>query len=195
LTAGLNANGTTNYQLGGLTLAQLNALFPIASATNLNLYYPNVTGLAGYTNTSNSVTYIFTGITQSGTNSSDAAWFNIDTNFNYTGTGTVPASGTSVYVTSNPLTNQFSGSNILGVVPITSMPAGVATNNGDNKFSGSQTVSSNLIAGNALIATNGIFLPTNTFVPTASASGGWLWNSNQSLYWVTKTHTNLLSNP
>jgi hypothetical protein len=43
--------------------------------------------------------------------------------------------------------------------------------------------------------TYGVFIGTNGTVPSPLASGGWLWNSNNALYWETTTHTNLLSAP
>ena len=42
---------------------------------------------------------------------------------------------------------------------------------------------------------NTVFIQTNTLVcPAGLITGGYLWNSNQVLYWVTSTKTNLLSN-
>lgn len=54
---------------------------------------------------------------------------------------------------------------------------------------------SSVICGNTLTATNGIWLPTNSPCPAPQSWGGLLWNSNNALYWVTTTHTNLLSAP
>ena len=44
-------------------------------------------------------------------------------------------------------------------------------------------------------ATNGIWLPTNTVTLAPQARGGFVWHSNNALYWVTTTHTNYITGP
>jgi hypothetical protein len=67
--------------------------------------------------------------------------------------------------------------------------AGMALVGGDRKGSGTN----NLTVSGFGSFTNSLFLPTNTIVPSPLPVGGWLWNSNQCVYWVTSTKTNLLS--
>lgn len=49
------------------------------------------------------------------------------------------------------------------------------------------------LEGGTFTPTNGIFMPTNTYVPSPLTTGGWLWNSNQVLYWITSAQTNVVS--
>jgi hypothetical protein len=54
---------------------------------------------------------------------------------------------------------------------------------------------SNANFGGTITATNGVWLPTNQAVLAPQAWGGFLWNSNNALYWVTTTHTNYIAGP
>jgi hypothetical protein len=42
-----------------------------------------------------------------------------------------------------------------------------------------------------------VFIPTNSVLaaPNGQPYGGWLWNSNNALFWVTSAHTNYISGP
>ena len=58
-----------------------------------------------------------------------------------------------------------------------------------NSFKGGNvTVSGTLIA-------NASFLSNNAVCPSPLGGGGWLWNSNNVLYWVTTSHTNYITGP
>lgn len=47
---------------------------------------------------------------------------------------------------------------------------------------------------NFAVGPNGsVFLATNAVAPSPLGTGGWLWNSNQVLYWVTSAQTNLIA--
>lgn len=50
------------------------------------------------------------------------------------------------------------------------------------------------IASNGNVTASGnMFIPTNAIAPAPSAIGGWLWNSNNALFWVTSLATNLIA--
>jgi hypothetical protein len=45
----------------------------------------------------------------------------------------------------------------------------------------------------ATLQNGGAFIGTNVTTPTGLATGGYLWNSNQVLFWITSTKTNIIS--
>jgi hypothetical protein len=59
-------------------------------------------------------------------------------------------------------------------------------------LSGSLTATNTLTASN-VVATAGMTLVTNAVMPTVTAGKGIFWNSNDVLYWLTATKTNLIS--
>ena len=102
-----------------------------------------------------------------------------------------------------------------GMLVVTNGNVGIGATNPPEKLTviGNQTLSGTLSVSNDVtlvgaasdlvvggnVTINGTLSATNTFIsgtttmPTASATGGWLWNSNQVLYWVTSTKTNVIS--
>jgi len=78
-------------------------------------------------------------------------------------------------------------------VPFTNSAANqfnVHAANGSRFMHGPVSIESNLSV------TNCIFIRTNDAAfPTATAGGGWLWNSNDVLYWVTTANTNFIAGP
>ena len=75
------------------------------------------------------------------------------------------------------------------------------TNSAANQFNVHATTGSRFMHGpvsieSNLSVTNCIFIRTNDAAPpTATAGGGWLWNSNNVLYWVTTANTNFIAGP
>ena len=68
---------------------------------------------------------------------------------------------------------------------------GVRLSAGDATY----TTTNNFYLPGSLVATNGLVLPTNGVPPAPNPAAGWLWNSNNALFWVTQTHTNYISGP
>ncbi len=60
---------------------------------------------------------------------------------------------------------------------------------GQVSVGGNETVSSNLTINACLL------LQTNAMCPNPLSTGGWLWNSNNALYWVTTSNTNYIAGP
>ena len=164
-------------------------------ATNVFKYYPGVTNLLNYAGT-NSEGYVIT-----------------------TNSMTYPQFITYLYNLNHAIVNYCMGTNI-GLVRLdrfdlpANTPDGWHPNltmqmeigkrlydsfyNGKNDYSpvpipAGFTLVSNGFGANTL--SPGVYIATNAVMPSPLATGGILWNSNNSLYWITTSHTNLLSAP
>jgi hypothetical protein len=180
-SAGYLAIGTNNFGgsgSSGITLTQSTNVTTGILSNGPTLVNATLVGVTPYTSTSNSVTYFYNGLTCGGTNSSSQDWFNLDTNFNYTGTGTFPAAN----LTGNVTTNQFAITN--GTYPNMAVgsattaaggwPAYPTTNNllSTNSFNAqTNTIIGAATNGAAAISASLITAATNSILVTATNAG------------------------